>query len=241
MRKLLSILLTVVTFLLVFVFTVILAMTVLVLTKIRGTEVWVERTIRLWSWIWIVSSGCRLSSQGQDNVEPNKSYVVVANHLSNLDIMACFLSIPVPIRFLAKQELFKIPILAQGMRAIGIVSVDRASRSVVHERLNQAAQELTDSGRSVIIFPEGTRSRSGQLQPFKKGAFTLAVTGHLPILPVTINGTHAAWPPSRWYIIGSRLRVTIHPPIPTTGLANADTKELMEKAYQVIESGLTER
>ncbi len=165
------------------------------------------------------TSGCPLEVQGAELVDPKRSYVVVANHLSVLDIMACFLAVPVPIRFLAKKELFRIPILAPAMRAIGIVEVDRSARSAIHEQVNRQARELVASGRSLIIYPEGTRSRDGELRPFKKGAFTMAVAGGIPVLPLTIAGTYRAWPPGRLLVTGGRtIKAVIDPPIETAGL-----------------------
>ena len=136
---------------------------------------------------------------------------------------------PCPIRFLAKKELFRIPILAPAMRAIGIVEVDRSARSAIHEQVNRQARELVASGRSLIIYPEGTRSRDGELRPFKKGAFTMAVAGGIPILPVTIAGTYRAWPPGQLLVPGGRtITAVIDPPIETAGMKREDVTRLTE-------------
>ena len=170
---------------------------------------------------------CPLEVQGAELVDRSRSYIVVANHLSVLDIMACFLAVPVPIRFLAKKELFRIPVLAPAMRAIGIVEVDRSARSAIHEQVNRQARELVASGRSLIIYPEGTRSRDGELRPFKKGAFTMAVAGGIPVLPLTIAGTYRAWPPGRLLVNGGRkITAVIEPPIETAGMSRQDVPGL---------------
>jgi 1-acyl-sn-glycerol-3-phosphate acyltransferase len=87
--------------------------------------------------------------------------VVVANHLSALDIMACLLAVPLPIRFLAKKELFRVPVLAQGMRLVGIIEVDREARGAIHSEVNRQSRDLIEKGRSLIIYAEGTRPRNG--------------------------------------------------------------------------------
>src|SRR5690606_24917074 len=160
------------------------------------------------------------------------------NHESTFDIMACFLALPVPIRFLAKKELFRIPLLAQAMKAIGIVEVDRQARIPIHDQLNVQAKELIAAGRSVIIYPEGTRTRTGVLGPFKKGAFTIALGMGLPILPVAIEGSFEAWRPGTFLIRGGEITVKIEPPIETDGLERADANILRDQAREVIASAL---
>jgi len=202
MRLLVTLIRTVLTLSLGVISTVIAAPVVIVIARINPTSPGIERIARVWSRIWLAASGCDLKVEGEELVDRNRSHVVVANHLSVLDIMVCFLAVPVPIRFLAKKELFSIPVLAPAMRAIGIVEVDRSARSAIHEQVNRQARDLVASGRSLIIYPEGTRSRDGELRPFKKGAFTMAVAGGIPILPVTISGTYKAWPPGRFLVYG---------------------------------------
>ncbi len=109
--------------------------------------------------------------------------------------MACLLAVPLPIRFLAKKELFRVPVLAQGMRMVGIIEVDREARGAVHSEVNRQSRELIEKGRSLIIYAEGTRPRNGVMKPFKKGAFTMAISSGLPVLPLSIHGSYEAWPP----------------------------------------------
>jgi 1-acyl-sn-glycerol-3-phosphate acyltransferase len=220
--------------------TVIAAPIVIVIAKITPTSPWIERIAHVWSRAWLLAAGSPIEIRGGENIDLSRSHVVVANHLSNLDIMASFLAVPLPIRFLAKKELFSVPILAPAMRAIGIVEVDRAARSAVHEKVNQQARELVDSGRSLIIYPEGTRSRDGKLKNFKKGAFTMAIAGQIPVLPVTIHGTYQAWPPGRSLVKGGKITVVVDPPIPTVGMTKDDTGRLADEARVVIAKRLEE-
>ena len=106
------------------VWTVVSVVAVLVVVLFDRNSPVIEKIIRTWSRAWLWASGTELSVEGREHIDPTRSYVVVANHLSTLDIMACLLAVPIPIRFLAKKELFRIPVLAQGMRAVGVIEVD---------------------------------------------------------------------------------------------------------------------
>ncbi|HEX5695331.1 MAG TPA: lysophospholipid acyltransferase family protein [Acidimicrobiia bacterium] len=200
----------------------------------------IERVIRGWSRVWLATSGTRLEVEGQENIDPNRSYVVVANHLSALDIMACVLAVPLPIRFLAKKELFRIPVLAQGMRTVGIIEVDREARGAIHAEVNRQSKELIALGRSLIIYAEGTRPRNGVMKPFKKGAFTMAIATQLPVLPLSLHGSYEAWPPGRHLIRGGLIRVVLDKAIETEGLSHSDTGDLRDQVREVISSRVSE-
>ena len=216
--------------------TLIGAFLVIVIALINDTSPWIERVIRGWSRAWLIASGTTIEYEGQENVDPSRSYVVVANHLSSLDIMACFLAVRVPIRYLAKKELFRVPILAQGMRAVGIIEVDRDARSAIHSEVNRQAKQLIAKKRSLIIYAEGTRPRNGLMRPFKKGAFTMAIASGLPILPVSIHGTYEAFRPGRPWVRGGKVKVIVDPAIDTEGLTQADVGALRDRVQDLIAS-----
>ena len=159
--------------------TIIAVAAIAVIVPFNNTSPLIDRVIRTWSRVWLAASGTRLEVEGEDNIDPGRSYVVVANHLSALDIMACLLAVPLPIRFLAKKELFRVPVLAQGMRMVGIIEVDREARGAIHSEVNRQSRELIENGHSLIIYAEGTRPRNGVMKPFKKGAFTMAISAGL--------------------------------------------------------------
>lgn len=238
MRSLLSLPRTILTLVVGLVATLIASGVVIVLSRIRPHSAIIERTAAVWSRLWLGAAGVRLRVIGTENVDSRRSYVVVANHVSNLDIMVCFVGLPLPIRFLAKKELFRVPVLASAMRAIGIIEVDRSARMNVHEQINVQARRLVDAGRSVIVYPEGTRSRRGQLGAFKKGAFTMAINSRLPVLPVTIAGTGEAWPPGSLLVRGGPVTVAIDPPLETEGLTSVATSQLRDDAHAVIDKRL---
>jgi len=194
----------------------------------------IDQIIRGWSRVWLIASGTRLEIEGDDNIDPNRSYVVVANHLSTLDIMACLLAVPLPIRFLAKKELFKVPVLAQGMRMVGIIEVDREARGAIHSEVNRQSRELIENGRSLIIYAEGTRPRNGVMKRFKKGAFTMAISSGLPVLPLSIHGSYEAWRPGTPIVRGGLIRIVLDKPVETEGMTSSDTGDLRDQVQEVI-------
>lgn len=214
--------------------TIIGASIVIPMVAFRPTSPGIERVIRWWSRIWLLASGTRLTVEGEENVDPARSYVVVANHLSTLDIMVCFLAVPVPIRYLAKKELFRIPVLAQAMRAVGIIEVDRSARSATHNSVNRQAKDLIASKRSLIIYAEGTRPRDGVMKPFKKGAFTMAISSQLPVLPLSIHGTYEAAVPGKPWFRGGPVTAIIDPPIPTEGMNGGHADNLRDRVHGII-------
>ena len=209
--------------------TIVGAVAVLVIALFNDTSPAIERVIHWWSRTWLWVSGTTLDIRGSENIDPQRSYVVVANHLSTLDIMVCFLAVPLPIRYLAKKELFRIPLLAQGMRAVGIIEVDRAARSAIHTAVNRQAKELIANKRSLIIYAEGTRPRDGELRRFKKGAFTMAIAAQLPVLPLSIHGTYEAAAPGKPWFHGGHVTAVVDPPVETEGLARADVDDLRDE------------
>jgi 1-acyl-sn-glycerol-3-phosphate acyltransferase len=225
---------TIVTLLAGVVATLIAVPLVVITAAVNDVSPFIEMVIRGWSRVWLVCSGTKLEITGRENIDPTRSYVVVANHLSALDIMACLLAVRLPMRFLAKTELFKVPVFAQGMRAVGIVEVDRAARGSIHADVNRQGKDLIGKGRSLIIYAEGTRSRDGALRPFKKGAFTMALTSQLPVLPVSLHGSYEAWPPGQPWLHGGLIRVVIDPAIETSGMTQADGNELRDQVRDVI-------
>ena len=203
------------------------------LTQRHASPEKIERAIRLWSRVWLRSAGVELEIRGGEFFDPRQAYVVVSNHRSNLDIPAHFLSVPNPLRFLAKTELFKIPLLGTTMRRIGIVEVDRARGAAIHRELNASAHDNLEHTRSLMVYPEATRSRDGAMRPFKKGAFAIAIENQLPVVPVTTYGSYRAWPPKK-LVKGGRVITVIGEPIPTMGLTKADVGDLTSRVRQQI-------
>jgi 1-acyl-sn-glycerol-3-phosphate acyltransferase len=165
----------------------------------------------------------------------------MSNHQSLYDIPVMFQVIGPNIRMITKRELFKVPVFGNALAAGGFISIDRSDRNAAIRSLDRA-RELLASGTHVWISPEGTRSLTGQLLPFKKGAFYLALEALLPILPVTLHGTRNALPAKGLRSTdGARVQVTIHPsvdPAPYVARGKPGRDELMLDVRHALESGL---
>ncbi len=182
----------------------------------------------------------RFEVEGQELADPRRSYVVVSNHTSAIDIPASFLASPVPVRFLAKKELFKIPFMGWVMRAIGIVRTDRQAGRAAHATINEGIAKAVGLGKSLIIYAEGTRTDTDDVVPFKKGAFRIAIDNQLDVLPISILGGWRVWRARTYQIHRGMVHAKVHPPIPVAGLGNGDIDRIKNETYDAIASGLEE-
>jgi 1-acyl-sn-glycerol-3-phosphate acyltransferase len=174
---------------------------------------------------------------GGEHADPKRSYVVVCNHQSQYDILLVYGWLKLNLKWVMKKELRKIPGLGLGCEKAGHIFVDRANPRAARTAVMEALQRL-GNGVGILFFVEGTRSNDGQLLPFKKGAFRLAVEQQLPILPVTVSGTREIMPARTLRLFPGRGTMTIHPPIETVGLGISDVEQLMEQSKLAIASAL---
>jgi 1-acyl-sn-glycerol-3-phosphate acyltransferase len=206
----------------------------------RLTKATCDERLASWSRAVLANARIDLEVAGRENLKPGETYLVMSNHQSLYDIPVLFQAIGANIRMIAKRELFHVPIFGRALAAAGFVSIDRRDRNAAIRSLTHA-QDLLDGGTHVWIAPEGTRSRTGELLPFKKGGFYLALQSGLQILPVTIRGTRAALPAKGLRsTAGARVHVTLHPPIDSATYAArgkagrdalmADIRRTMERA-----------
>lgn len=181
---------------------------------------------------WIL--GLKVEVKGLENVDSAKSYVFMANHLSFLDGPLLFYIIPQKVRVILKKSIFRLPVVGPGMRFVGFIPVDRKRASGGKKSIDEAARLMKERGYSFLIFPEGTRSRTGQLQPFKRGGFFLAIAAQAPIIPITIKGTFELMPKGRIFPRSGEVRVIFHPPIETRGKSAEDIPFLVEEVTKAI-------
>lgn len=205
---------------------------IILVSAVRSTSPAIEAIIRLWARMWFWLSGTRLEVRGE--FDPTRSYVVISNHSSWFDVFANFLATPVPLRFLAKKELFKIPVFAPAMRAIGMIEIDRDKATSMHQWINDQARTVAGRAQSIMVYPEGSRTRDGEIQRFKVGAFVIAIENQLPILPVTIAGSYAVFPPGGMTIRGGHVIVEIGEPLPTDHLERDGIRELARQSQEII-------
>jgi 1-acyl-sn-glycerol-3-phosphate acyltransferase len=188
---------------------------------------------RWWSRLICWLSGVKIDVQGHTQLERGRPYVFMANHLSTVDIWALFVALPVPVRMIAKKQLAAIPLFGWGMWAGRFIFIDRHNAAAARRTIDHAAQRIRE-GTSVLLFPEGTRSRDGQLQPFKKGGFHLAMDAGAPIVPVALRGTRELMPRGSLRLKPGRVSVIIGEPISTEGLDSDDRNALLERVRDQI-------
>ncbi|NOZ02658.1 MAG: 1-acyl-sn-glycerol-3-phosphate acyltransferase [Deltaproteobacteria bacterium] len=191
----------------------------------------------VWGWCMCRVNWTPVKVVGREKARKNQAYVIMTNHQSQFDILAFYGHWGRQFRWVMKQELRKVPFIGWSTAALNNIFIDRSNRESAIASL-KAAQPLFDQGISVLIFPEGTRSIDGKLREFKKGGFMLALDTGLPILPISISGTHRILPGKTLKLLPGRVRITVHDPIPTAGLGPADRDELMARVRSAIESGL---
>ena len=192
-----------------------------------------HKIARFWGKSILVVSGVKVCVKGLSNIDLSAPYIYMPNHQSNFDIPVLLGHLTVQFRWLAKMELFKIPIFGRAMRKAGYISIDRYHRESAIESLKVAANKIKN-GVSVLIFPEGTRSRDGKIQPFKKGGFVMAIDSGIPIVPVVITGTRAIMPKGRFRVYPGHVSMVIHKPIDTSTYIRETKEVLMESVRRVI-------
>jgi len=193
----------------------------------------IHKIAELWARSILGVSGVDVTVKGLSNVDLARSYIYMSNHQSNFDIWVLLAHLPVQFRWLAKAELFRIPILSRSMRAAGYISIDRFNQQSAFNSLEQAAEKIKD-GVSVMIFPEGTRSLDGKIRPFKKGGFVLAVKSSVPIVPVIIHGTFPIMPKGSLRIKTGTVVLEIQKPIDTADYTLESKDALIERVRHVI-------
>lgn len=198
----------------------------------KSREDRVHKIQRLWSRLLLRVSGVKVQVEGLEHIQPNGSYIIMATHQSYFDIFI-LLNLPVFIHWMAKKEVFKIPIFGAVLQGMGAISVDRAQRAKGLTSIKQAARRI-QSGETVLIFPEGTRSTDGNLLPFNEGAFFLAIYSRAVVLPIIIKGTHRVMPKGSFRVSPGAVRVTVKPPIETQGYSLKERNCFQEKVRAVF-------
>jgi 1-acyl-sn-glycerol-3-phosphate acyltransferase len=183
--------------------------------------------------------GIRVDGRGLENVDRSKPYVFMSNHVSHADAPALAVTILHPLHWVFKKELGAIPVFGWFLRSCGQVMVDRSSPEKARETLAEAQSGLSGNN-SILIYPEGTRSRDGGLQPFKKGGFRIALSTGLPIAPVRVSGSREVVAAGSLRVRPGTITVEILPPVETAGVNVADIPALMERVRAAMLSGTTD-
>lgn len=182
---------------------------------------------RGWARTILLMVGVRSRVIDTENLDPTRAYIVVANHMSNFDILVLTARLPLQFRWVSKKEMFKIPIMGPAMARAGYVSIDRENKEKAWAHLFEARNKL-EEGVSLMFFPEGTRSPDGKIKRFKSGAFVLSLHTGLPILPVTVVGSHEIMRKRSLLFRPGKVDLIIHPPIFPSGFTIEQKHEFAE-------------
>ncbi|MEK6409722.1 MAG: lysophospholipid acyltransferase family protein [Acidobacteriota bacterium] len=217
----------------------IVAPLLIVLVLITRNENFIYSPVRMFIRAGLAMAGVRIEVSGLERLDPNQTYIFTPNHQSLIEVPLCVTYLKRNIAYLGKKEVFKYPIFGQGIRLIGVVSVDRSNTTAAVESARQATENLR-RGKSYVVYPEGTRSPDGRLLPFKKGAFMMAIDAGVPIVPISISGATAIMPKAQIKVFPSTVRITVHEPISTDGYSKENIGELMQLTREKVLSGLSE-
>ena len=196
---------------------------------------WFTSFARGWARSILAVAGIRVRVLHPERLRPDTSFVVIANHESFADILVLLAILPMQVRFLAKRSIFRVPVLGWGIAAAGFVPVDRGDRSR-STRAVEAALARLKHGRSVVVFPEETRSRNGELRSFKKGAAMLAIRSGLPILPIGLAGSRRVLPRDSLTMAPGRIVASVGTPIEISGETIGDRSGVTARARDAVAS-----
>jgi len=193
----------------------------------------VHKVANIWARILLMMCGTTVEVIGRENILRGKPQVFMANHQSDFDILITLAFLPGQFRWIAKKELFAIPVFGQAMRSAGYIEIDRQNHEKALQSLELAALRIRQ-GKSVMTFPEGTRSRNGEIKAFKPGTFYLAIQSGVPIVPITIIGSGALMPKRSLKIKSGKIRMVIAKPIDVKGCTLEDRQALIRNVRQII-------
>lgn len=174
---------------------------------------------------------------GRDNIDKKQSYVIVCNHQSHYDIFLLYGWLGIDFKWVMKKELRKVPVLGDVCDAMGHIFIDRSNSTNAIDEINRAKEKIVD-GTSVLFFPEGTRSVTGEMGQFKKGAFKMAIDLGLPVLPISLKGTRNILPAKSMNLLPGHAQMIIHEPIETSQYTDANIEILMDKTRNIIEGAM---
>lgn len=187
---------------------------------------------RLLCWIFLI----RVEVKGLDHLDPERSHIFIANHQSIFDIFTIYGWLPGIFKWIMKAELRKVPLVGKACETAGHIFIDRTNPVAAKISLDKAEKQLTN-GVSVVIFPEGTRTKSGKIGKFKKGAFKLATDLQLPIVPMTIRGSYERVIQGTFQFTPGIIELIVHAPLDVSG-SESDIQSLIAQSYDVIYSAL---
>ena len=196
-----------------------------------------HRCARAWGWLILKTTGVRVRARGLEYIDAKQSYVVAANHQSIYDIPIVFTALPLQLRIVAKESLGRIPFLGWHLQRTGHMLVDRQNPGA---GILKRMANLVRAARSLIVFPEGTRSTDGAVGRFKGGIFLLAIDSSLPVLPVSIARSRYVMAKGHLMVCPEEVTVTVHKPLSTTGITRERARDFAEQVRSVVRQDVDE-
>jgi 1-acyl-sn-glycerol-3-phosphate acyltransferase len=188
---------------------------------------------KMWAPVILWLLGIKVKSSGLENIENGQPSIFVANHASFLDIPACVMSIPLKLNFIAKKELRHMPVVGWYISATKQIFIDRSDKHKAKQSMQIAAQRIRE-GKHVLSYAEGTRSKTGEVHIFRRGAFSIAQEGDIPVVPVAVTGAYECLPPGGLKVERGTIYVDIGKPFKPSEFPNASVEELAEHARQEV-------
>jgi 1-acyl-sn-glycerol-3-phosphate acyltransferase len=219
------------------VYTIVLGTLSLLSTLVDPSGDFGHRCARAWAWLILRTTGVRMDVRGLQQIDARSSYVFAANHQSIYDIPIVFWSLPLQLRIIAKASLGRFPFLGWHLQRTGHLLVDRTNPGA---GVLKKMARLVRGARSLIVFPEGTRSVDGRVGRFKGGTFLLAIDAGLPIVPLSIARSRFVMRKGRLMTCPGDITLTVHAPIPTAGVTREQARELAERVRAIVRQDVDE-
>lgn len=207
---------------------------------IRRSERRAQAFPRFWGRVLCRLADVRVTVTGLENINPGQTYIFAGNHCSQFDIFAFQGYFSHDFRWIAKKELFRIPVFGQAMHRVGYIAIDRSRGRQAMKSLDEAAKRIA-AGSSVLIFPEGTRSQDGIVRDFKAGAVLLAIKAGVPIVPIGFNGSYEVLPKGKFLPESGAIDIRIGPPLDTAAYRASDKQKLAADLLAAVEKQLDDR
>jgi 1-acyl-sn-glycerol-3-phosphate acyltransferase len=220
-----------------FILTILTAVFTIILSPVFPNAQFSYFPARWWGRFFCYLLFIKVKITGLEKLDPKKSYVIAANHQSIYDIFVVYGWLPMIFKWVMKAELRKIPLVGKACESAGHIFIDRKNPVAAKKSLDRAEAQLRN-GVSVVVFPEGTRTYTGQMGKFKKGAFRMATDLQLPIVPVTLRGCFERLPRNGFVVTPGLIEMIIHEPVEVEGYEHEKQPELMQKLHDIIESAL---
>ncbi len=219
---------------LIYLYTMVLGLLSLASSLFDGSGRVQHGFARLWSWLILKTTLSPTSIDGLQAIDHTRPYVFAANHVSALDIPMLYAYLPFQFRIIAKRELFRYPFLGWHLRRSGQLPIDLTDARISVRSLKRAVDGLR-AGMPLVVFPEGGRSPTGQIQPFMKGAFYLAIKAGVNIVPMALVGTYEVLPMNSFHIRPGPMQLVVGEPIPTAGYSVREMDALADRVQAAVE------